>query len=385
MRKSAVKLVYFNRILALFVLWGWSSALVAQVVSTNNEGRKIIVFSDGSWRYFEGKETAMEPARTLHPDSQEFAKPVTQAREAASVANQTALVLIRARVILAALEWEIDSLENADVKVAESGLHEKRNRLYDLQREIDILDAQHHLAKEWAALLAKTAYYQPSVRREELVSWQQAHGFAGEVVLRPITPQPIPVMANSGSYRFHHAPRPEDDLMLHPPPTPCEVAHAGTDAITGLKRWDTQPSLLFSKTDKALQAAFPESDLIRCHGYLTAVAGGLRILHLVISIATPKAQHLYGSFEKGGMLELRLLSGESVRLFNNRPDSGIWDAALQSTVYHLQFQIGGIEEKLLRQGELDAVWLHWSQVKEEFEIYETDFFLQHFSCLDQRG
>ena len=385
MRKSAVKLGYFNRVLALLVLWGWSIALVAQVVSTNNEGRKIIIFSDGSWRYFEGEETGVEPSRLLHPDSQEFAKPVAQAREAASVANQTALVLIQARVILAAIEWEIDSLENADLKVAKSELFKKKSRLNDLQREIDKLDAQHQLAKDWAALLAKTAYYQPSVRREELVSWQQAHGFAGEAGLLPITPQPTPVMANSGSFRFHHAPRPEDDLMLHPPPAPCGLAYAGTDAATGLKRWDTQPTLFFSKTDKALQAAFPESDLIRCHGYLTAVAGGLRILHLVISIASPKAKYLYGSFEKGGLLELHLLSGDSVRLFNNRPDLGTWDAALQSTVYYLQFQIGGIEEKLLRQGELDAVWLHWSQVKEEFEIYETDFFLQHFSCLDQRG
>jgi hypothetical protein len=380
-----MKPVYFYRVLSLLVFCGWGCTLMAQVVSTNDEGHKIIVFSDGSWRYFGSEETAAEPLRPLHPDAPEFAGPLAQAREAASVAGQLALELIRARVDVVRLNWEIDSLENAGAKVPDSAIYEKRSRLRDRQSKIEKLDAQHRLAKEWAALLAGTAYYPQLVRREKLVKWQLAHGFAGEVELQPIAPQPAPAPAPSGPFRFYRAALPEDDLGLHPPPAHCELAYAGTDATTGLKRRDTKATPFFSKTDKALQAAFPESGFIRCSGYLTAIAGGLRFLHLEISIATPKAAQLYGYCEKGGMLKLRLLSGESVRLFNNHPDAGTWDPDSQSTVYHLQFQIGGNEEKLLRQGELDAVLLHWSQVKEEFEVFELDFFNQHFACLDQRG
>ncbi len=383
MGKSAMRPVYFYRILLFLALYGGCYTLTAQVVSADAGGRKIIVFSDGSWRYFGERDSSVEWADSLHPDSPEFAEPVAQASEAAGVVNQIALELVQSRVALARLEGELDSLANEPPASREPSLSEKRNELTELKEEVGKLDEQYALAKEWAALLAGTAYFPPLVRRNKLVEWQRSHGFAGEVELTPIAQNPIPKPAHTGPFRFHRPPRAEDDLALYPPMEPCELAYAGTDATTGLNRRDTRSSLFFSKTDKALQAAFPKSEFIRCSGYLTAISGGLRFLHLDISIASPKAPQLFGSFEKGGLLELLLLSGKSVRLFNNRPDTGVWEPASQSTVYHLQFQVGGDAEKILTKGELDAATLHWSLVKEEFEIYELDFFRQHFSCLER--
>ncbi|MFQ5447386.1 MAG: hypothetical protein ACE5FF_10665, partial [Saprospiraceae bacterium] len=317
--------VYFYRILLFFAISCLCGAVAAQVVSTDANGRKIIVFSDGSWRYFREGASGGQPAGALRPNAPGFEEHLAQASEAAAVVNQLALELVQERVELAKLEWVLDSLDGAETEPPAALLDEKRKRLRDQEAALEKANEQFRLAKEWATLLAETAYYPPLMRHQKLTGWQKDHGFAGALTLQSALQQAEPAPAAPRPFRFHRPARSQDDLVKHPPAEPCELAFAGKDATTGSFRRDTRSAPLFSKTDKALEASFPASDFIRCDGHLTALSGGFRFLQLDISIATPKAPQLYGYFDKGGMLEFRFLPGGQVRLFNSHPDAGRWD------------------------------------------------------------
>ena len=54
----------------------------------------------------------------------------------------------------------------------------------------------------------------------------------------------------------------------------------------------------------------------------------------------------------------------------------------KSVVYKPQYLIGSNQAKELSKGEVDRIRLVWSSGYEDYEIYELDFFINQFRCLE---
>ncbi|HFA50389.1 MAG TPA: hypothetical protein ENJ95_15355 [Bacteroidetes bacterium] len=172
---------------------------------------------------------------------------------------------------------------------------------------------------------------------------------------------------------------PERDVLLDPPSLPCELS-AYTNGKE--KSRHTKPQLLFGFTNKKLEEYYPDRDFITCYGSLAMATGGIKTLNLGLVIATYKAQKIYGKFQKGDFLFLHFLDGTKVALVNRKPDLGRWDSGSAAYLFEGQYVIGAREEQLLRSKLLDKVTVQWSKVQDEFEIFELDFFINHFECLE---
>ena len=76
------------------------------------------------------------------------------------------------------------------------------------------------------------------------------------------------------------------------------------------------------------------------------------------------------------------MDGTEVRLYNHIASAGKWDVTTQSYIYRGVYPIGISEEKLLRSVEADHIRVHWSKAQDQYEIFELDFFINHFNCLE---
>ncbi len=172
-------------------------------------------------------------------------------------------------------------------------------------------------------------------------------------------------------------------ILLLPPQVPCEGGISAIDPTTKKDRWETGATQLFSHTDLALEQMFPKADLITCTGYLTALSGGIRLLNLEFVVSTANAPQIFGNIPSGEFIELTLLDGQSIQLFNGLPSNGQWIPNRNAYVAKGRYNLGFRAEKLLRSQEVRSVQVRWGKVQETYLVYEVDFFLRQLACLDE--
>ena len=140
--------------------------------------------------------------------------------------------------------------------------------------------------------------------------------------------------------------------------------------------------MFFTYTNEELRSVFRDKDYITCNGYLSSLSGGLKFLTLNITIASKTAQREYGILEKGGQINIKLLDGENVKLVNTKTSMGTENPLDDSVSYRAQYLVSSGDEKKLKKSEVDKVRIIWSSGYEDYEIYELDFFMDQFKCLD---
>ncbi len=234
--------------------------------------------------------------------------------------------------------------------------------------------------KEWVELLIGVEYWPEDNRIKAMNNWKEEHnnpnGTAENVKENEkYFQKPI----DKKSYLEYSA---ENDVMLSPPRPACELAYNGWDETIQRARKDTKAKVLFSETDPNLEVHFPKRDFITCYGSLTSIEGGIRILTLDVTIASPKATSLFGGLLANDFIVIKLLDGTKIRLYNKVSDPGVWIPAVQSIFYSGQFLIGLKEERSLRSQEVDSILIRWSKLEDEFEVFELDFFINQFQCLE---
>ncbi|MFT5386870.1 MAG: hypothetical protein ACI81W_004288, partial [Saprospiraceae bacterium] len=177
--------------------------------------------------------------------------------------------------------------------------------------------------------------------------------------------------------------KPEEDVLFNPPAAECNLVFDGVDEFSGKKRKDVAEQLFFTHTNEELRSIFKDQDYMTCTGYLSSLTGGLIFLTLNITIASKSAQREYGILEKGSQINIKLLNGENVRLVNKKTNMGTENTLENSVSYRAQYLISSGDEKELKKSEVDKVRIIWSSGYEDYEIYELDFFIDQFNCLDK--
>ncbi len=356
------KLFVFVLIFVLTPCW-----VVAQEVITNESGRKIVVDANGNWRYFQvdsnTTNTGDAKFRVPKKDAYENEQRLADSRQ---LEQQLALLLIKNRVEMIDLQIALgDNSSNSVIRLKE--------QLEGTELKILQLETQLQEAKLRTAFLQKIGNLPQTSYARKLKKWEHDHPFN--------TTPAIPNSEKLTSTDGHFANDIANGILLLPPKLPCEAGYQSDDPLAKKFRWETAPSSFFTHTDVAVEQQFGKCDFIECTAYLAAFEGGVKQLNLEIAVASDKAPQIFGTLLHNELLEVQLLSGETVRLFNTLPSNGQWLAAQGTFVFKGRYALGIREEKLLRSSEVDKVLVRWSLVQELFEVFETDFFIRHFNCL----
>lgn len=170
------------------------------------------------------------------------------------------------------------------------------------------------------------------------------------------------------------------DLLRWPPDYSCD----DIDATKKSPYASTTPRMLFAHTDADLERFFPNRSFITGFASLAQTNAGYKIMDLTVSVLTPKAADIFGSIEAWSYLVLDFLDGTTLSIQNIMADTGSWNVSTQSYHYTARYVIGQKEERLLRSKELDKILVRWSKVQDQYEIFELDFFINQFYCLENQ-
>ncbi|MEO1627375.1 MAG: hypothetical protein AAFV25_19645, partial [Bacteroidota bacterium] len=422
---------FFVCLVSLVALFAAQSA-IAQKVVTNQNGDKIIIYADGSWRYYDGEEDLITSpvTETVETSAEKYAplyesedpgkkkkkkkkkrrkkssakrskaskKPV--ANEAEELAARTKAVEYAAEVNVKLRELEsqlsMQRLQRTELqdqlKTAQTDINTSVDDIISLEGQLEEAKAQEKSTaakvKE-ARKTAKAAERMISMTKEKRDKYMAR---LNGTKMKRIGPKrnskkAPPVQLEEPSTAFEDRPggwkmKKEQNVMLHPPKPPCALVNEGMDEFTGRRRKELGARKLFAHTRDALRPYLKDRDYITCMGSLTAVSGAGTFLNLEFVIASELAQREFGVLDKGSSVIIKFISGNTVRLTNTKTDIGLQDKVNKQVTYKGQYTISGSQEKLLRKEEVDRVRVVWGTGYEDYEVYELDFFSDQLKCLD---
>lgn len=380
---------YTSLILGLCFIVG-GQPLAAQEIRQNAKGETIVVYEDGSWRYFNekiirspGDYAVMEadvtpldnPVRLTEDIARKIAYRQEQmAREAHDIAERRVEQALQQRL---RIEQELQSARNqAEAEALRRlniRLHAARQTETNAKQEVRLaaeeLQRAKALTQKGDILDALRRRQQNRTRRIDLPS------------------------TNSMTLDFLSAFDPVTDFYVSqnnalsttvaPPRHQCRYAYQGVDERSGQRRRDMPKRLLFTHTDDRLRLFMKDKDYLRCEGYLSSVGGGYRFLTLEFTFAYPNAKEAYGFIEKGSILTIKMLNGDFVNLKSGTMAQGSYDINDQILTYQVVYPIDQSLLTFLRRSEVDSIRVFWSSGYEEYEVYALDFFMEQIECLDR--
>ncbi|MBP9875180.1 MAG: hypothetical protein KBC60_14145, partial [Haliscomenobacter sp.] len=250
------------------------------VIRENEKGEKIIVYPDGSWRYFNQPQggrnypviqsqitTLDHPVLLTEEDARRIASRRAQlAKEASAIAQNRAE---QASSQLTKIETEFQQVQQAASN--SENLQRMNLRLNAAKRTEQEAKLEAELARQELSH-AEELVARGNLLQEFKVS--QANR-ANQIVLPKAgslaTATFSAVMDNgSGYYADWYS-------VSNPAPKTyektCKYAFSGVDESTGRSRKDLEPQLLFTYTDERLRVFLKEKEYLRCEGFLSASEG----------------------------------------------------------------------------------------------------------------
>ncbi len=394
--------IFLHFLLITFYILISTQVLEAQRIEINKKGEKIVLFPDGKWEYFD-KTNPSHIEIDEDDKSSQITSPISildeQTSKGEDEQDRYENLLSDAEDKLA-LAQEIES----DVKFSKILLEEELEDLKkdgnDTEEKVDAIKRQLKLVKA----LEKDAKKKTKKAKKELEKLKKQ----GKIVHKPTKRKSQKkkskarkkqkavekeLQALKYTYQedgsFYIASKKfekysiENDVMYNPPQEDCKIAFDGVDEFIGKKRKDVERSLFFTYTDDDMRRYMKDDEYISCEGNLTQIKGGVLLLNLFITINTTDAQRSFGGLTKGSLVTLKMINGESINLVNNQSDKGVFNPLKKQHTYTGQYRINSGQEKALKKGEVDVVRIIWDTGFEDYEVYNLDFFINQFRCLNK--
>ena len=261
------------------------------------------------------------------------------------------------------------SLAKAEEKTAKANYKASRKRARQLEKMIDLPKDKRD----------KAMVKMDGEKIEETKGPKRRRQKGDEVFVDEAFQNTAPYIAPKKTFATYKA---ENDVMINPPQRPCELTFDGVDEFSGKMRRDVARQNLFVHTSDQLRPYFKDREYITCNGYLSAISGGYKLLYLHFDILSENAQREFGALEKGSILSIKFIDGTTIKLANSKTDRGIPNTLEKSVSYRGQYIISASSEKALRKNEVDKVRVVWGTGYEDYEVYDLDFFVNQFNCLN---
>lgn len=164
-------------------------------------------------------------------------------------------------------------------------------------------------------------------------------------------------------------------------PYTCSFMTDSTDLVSGRRRLETTPGLLFTYTEPDLRPYFKDKDLMKCRGRLSKL-GPYIYLDIEFQIASSHSQSNFGSLPAGSLLRFQLMNEESVSLYTVKSNFGRIDPYSGHTIFTGQYALGKKEINALKKSGLDKMRVMWSTGFEDYDVYYLDFLINQINCLE---
>jgi hypothetical protein len=379
---------YFICLLAFLL----ALSLQAQEVRTNEDGDKIIVYPDGSWKYFSpgsfdepfvsadgyGELPVGAREREALLEERERIAAIRRAEKFSAEARRYMLALEATKQERKQIQEDLSELKKLEGVIDSKEIRDLESKLLKALQEEKQAAERYREARE-LSLIAERMIDIKRKKRDKAM--RKAAPRFDAFIFRGVEAQTQELTPTTRPKRIPVAYDPSKDLMLNPPPGPCRIAYSGTDDFTGKTRKDVASQLLFTYTRDELRTYLNGRDYISCRGYMTSMSGGLVFLSLEFSIVSKTAQQTFGGIPKGGVVSFLMMNGETVRLSNVLSDPGSYNPNTETFSFRSQFTLSAGQEKMLAEGEVDKIRVVWKAGFEDYEIYYLDFFKDQLDCL----
>ncbi len=419
-----------------------TAATFAQQVVLNTRGERIVVFPDGSWRYFEEADSTILDKQLLRkdvivPDDGNIPVNERSARHPSTDHDVAELAVRFSRLASADAGSARQALRRAvDHKFdVEARLNQARDNRRLIEPDIlDSLEEAHDNATEevksarrhykWTVKMAhgaQKALSQPIARKskslQKLVVARnmyygrnphlQSYDLAAtrapspSVPASPQTPTrtpaerevapPVKSPATKSTKEdkikepkvraLREKPMPAEEIrpVYRRAPAPCQLVDRPVQGASEFAK-SIRPQLFFRHTDEELRTYFRDQELMTCYASLTTIENNT-YLQLEFQIASPNARRNFGILESGSLMRLRMINGTSVDMYNTRTDLGRVDPYSGNTIFTGTYQIDKDAERTLSRTELDKIRVIWSVGYEDYDIVDLDFLINQFACL----
>lgn len=374
---------FFILLTALCTVSVPEKALAQGVIRENEKGEKIIVYPDGSWRYFNQTTrggsypvnqsqiaSLDQPVLLTEEDARRIASRRAQlAKEASEIAQNRAEQASQQRARLEAELGRTTAKEQATrinqrLNVAKTTEQEAREEAALAQQELALAEGlaiKGNILQELKKSIERREPQTPLPSTEAL-----AQDFA-------------PNLARLGAaYYFDWNSESIQGTRAYD--KGCSFTFNGKDD-NGRFRKDLEKQLLFTHTDERLRIFLKDKEYLSCEGYLSSYEG-FRFLTLSFGFAYPNAREAYGFIEKGSTLTIKLLNGQFINLQSGTMDKGSYDIQREVLTYLVQYPIDPSVLGLLQNSEIESVRVFWSSGYEEYPVFNLDFFQKQLKCLD---
>ncbi len=382
--------------LVLLVLLFWAGPQVqcyGQELRTNASGEQIIVYPDGSARYFndlslieaQQKDSAgaaypvvkvvIEPLSGGIDPTEADLKAIAErklqlAREAETLARTRASAALNNRL---ALEQELAAARAAGRSADATALQ----RRLQLTRQVAA-----------AALTERTAAEQRAAAANVIVSegrYVDAYNEARRKEREgPVAPKPSNRTEKDLKMLFPAAPAFSGfgaAVGRNPVREPAPCTNSLPAPRANAPRPVSYPALFFTHTDENLRPFLDGKEYLRANAWTSRDERGNRYLHVRYTFANPNAVTSYGYLAKNSSLSLHLLNGRHLSLQAAQEAVGIIDHSRREVNYNVTYLLPRGAAAELRNQALDYVRVFWSSGFEQYEVYQVEALRRLVECL----
>jgi hypothetical protein len=390
--------------------------LNAQQVILNTRGEKIVVYPDGSWRYYEAADSALLNKKLLKEDipaTDENTPPIIErvSTNPAADADISSLAVRFAQRIGSETDkareqlsdavsdkFEVEGrLEQAQankkliepdfISALEDAFEAKRIAVKEAQKHLKTLDKIDRKAQDVLNLPVskKPKALNNLIARYE--SYGVKTGLSGSS--QPVyadhrkTGKSTPEVSRGGRTETISVKSPRQSsektktIVYQRAPVPCRLQRGDASMRNGIA---VEKGLMFTHTDEDLRPYFRQQELVSCFASLHQIEDNTW-LTLEFQISSPDARKNFGILENKSLLRFKLINGAFISLSNARTDQGKLDAYTGNTIYTGNYLIDKETEKSLTRHELDKIRVVWSSGFEDYDIVNVDFLINQFNCL----
>jgi hypothetical protein len=382
------KIYFLSFFLCLFL----PTILFGQEIRQNEIGERIIVFPDGTWRYFHKRQLSGGNYPVVNQEITPLDNPV-------EITQEEVYQLANRRI-----QQAKDAIYYADIRAKAMAEQEKelQNKIVIAQQnslvppdELNKLLNQLALTQQ----LANTSLGTIKEAQSDLLITQDLK-MKGDI-LRLFKPENSPgkldlntvfaseemvnldFFANDSPMSFYGqnmgAIMPD---YLASTGSLCQYAYEGLDAKGLDWRRDGEKELLFTFTDERLRLFFPDKEYLRCEAFLSSLGKREKQLTIEFLFAYPNAREAYGVIEKNSLITLKLFNGQIIELKAGELDLGKYESDKDLLTYRMVYKMDNQQINLLRKQELEEIRMYWSAGFEVYPVYNIDFFSRQLKCLD---
>lgn len=363
---------------------------LGQEIRQNETGERIIVFPNGTWRYFHKRQLSGGNYPVVNNEITPLDNPV-------EITQEEIHQLVNRRI-----QQAKDAIYYADLraKAMEEQEKELKNKIASQNTFLSPLELKQLYSQlDFTQQLAATSKGTIKEAQSDLLITQELRMkgdilrlFKPETSVGKISSNQIFAEEEDLTLRFfeNNSPisfygesyLPFSNNLSQNPESVCHYSYEGLDAKGVDWRRDGEKELLFTFTDERLRLFFPDKEYLRCEAYLSTVGKREKQLTMEFSFAYPNAREAYGVIEQNSLLTLKLFDGQILQLKAGELDLGKYDTEKEILTYRMIYKIDNQQLNLLRKQELEEIRMYWSAGFEVYPVYNIDFFSRQLKCLD---